>query len=592
MKYISRLLILCLLLCGCSGGQGADPLWEPPAETAPLRGLYDTASSLEISSSGAVKAYPLGTRTGKAILPFGDGLLLFSQGEKTTLTLLTGDTLVPQAVKSLSFSLEPEDCVVSGDSLSYFDPNKQQTFLLDGNLEVTARIDAPNGLTGKPLLSIEENKLYYCTASSIRVWDLDTNIHQVLRETTIADASVSGLYCSGTVLHCLESTGGSRFYSSQTGALLYESSAQMELVAEGCSYTAAVWETNLWSLIFHLEGGEKQALTPRELSVDYFLLKNQPAVVTAALSGKVVTLDSYDLVTGRRTATLMLRGQIPNSIVEQNGFLWGLGYLEDYDGTAIFRWDPSHTPVSDTVIYTGPHFTAAQPDSIGLAQCNKTADIIGSRYGLEILVWEEAVKAAPSGSTLQPEHRVNILSRELELLDARLSRFPAGMLETTAGNFPSLSICLVAQSSSCPCVSGQQTAIVLCAGSTSEAELYHGLFHVMETHILSHSSAFDQWNSLNPQGFQYDYDYVSNKIRDSGIYLTRENRSFIDTFSMSYPKEDRARVFEYAMLPNQQALFETKAMQKKLNAICQGIREAYGLESPELYPWEQYLKQS
>ena len=587
MKHISRLLILCMLLMGCAKSEAVSPVPSPLTEAVEVKGLYDPGSSLEISSLGAIRVYPLGTRTGKAILPFGDGLLLFSQGEKTTLTLLAGDTLVPQAVKSLRFSLEPEDCVVSGERLSFFDPKSQQTLLLDGNLDSIAQIDIPKGLIGKPMLSIEENKLYYRTASAIRVWDLDTNIQRVLRETTLSDGSVSGLYCSGTVLRCIEDTGASRFYDAQTGALLYEDSARMKLAAEGGSYTAAVWESNLWNLVFQLEGGEKQALTPRELSADFFLLETQPTVVTAALSGKVVTLDSYDLATGNRTATLMLRGQMPNSIVEKDGFLWGLGYLEDYAGAAIFRWDPARTPVSDATVYTGPHYTAAQPDIAGLTRCKETAKAIGSSFGLDILVWEDTVKAAPQ---LQPEHRVNVLNRELELLDTRLSRFPAEVLKTTAVNFPALTICLVAQSNGSPCVSSRQATIVLCAGSTSENELYHGLFHGMETHILSHSSAFDQWNTLNPQGFQYDYNYASNKIRDSGIYLTQENRSFVDTFSMSYPKEDRARVFEYAMLPDQQALFETKAMQKKLAAICRGIREAYGLDSEEVYPWEQYLK--
>ena len=58
---------------------------------------------------------------------------------------------------------------------------------------------------------------------------------------------------------------------------------------------------------------------------------------------------------------------------------------------------------------------------------------------------------------------------------------------------------------------------------------------------------------------------------------------------MSYPKEDRARIFEYAMLPGKESLFQTEVMQKKLQTVCTGLREAYDLEdSPCL--WEQYLK--
>ena len=59
---------------------------------------------------------------------------------------------------------------------------------------------------------------------------------------------------------------------------------------------------------------------------------------------------------------------------------------------------------------------------------------------------------------------------------------------------------------------------------------------------------------------------------------------------MSFPKEDRARVMEYAMLPGNEKLFQAPALQAKLQALCDGIREAYGLEDAEdSFLWEQYL---
>ena len=115
----------------------------------------------------------------------------------------------------------------------------------------------------------------------------------------------------------------------------------------------------------------------------------------------------------------------------------------------------------------------------------------------------------------------------------------------------------------------------------------------METHILNESIAFDQWNALNPSGFEYDYDYQANAQRDAGVYLRGENKAFIDTYSMSFPKEDRARIMEYAMLPGNQELFRSEILQKKLLTLCQGIREAYGLKkSEEVFVWEQYLEKS
>ena len=125
-------------------------------------------------------------------------------------------------------------------------------------------------------------------------------------------------------------------------------------------------------------------------------------------------------------------------------------------------------------------------------------------------------------------------------------------------------------------------------GALSGPELYRQLFHLMEIHIFGNSNVFDDWQDLNPAGFRYDYSYEANSLRDSGIYLWRDSRAFVDTFSMSYPREDRASIFAHAMLPGQEELFSSSAMQEKLRAVCTGIRDAYGPSEHCL--WEQYLQ--
>ncbi len=593
MKTISRLLILCLLLCGCAKKEAVEPVFTP-VETVAVPGLYDRGSNLEISSSGAVRVYPLSKEDSHGFFPFADGILLFSGEETTTLTLLCGDTLIPTVSKTLAFSLEPESCALCGNRFSYFDPVEQQTVVLNRSLETEKTIPAPAELLGMPVLSPDGNVLYYCTPTTVRAWDLNLDIHRILRQSGICQQWAEGLYCGGTVLRCGTETG-CFFLSTSTGELLHQEDTDLKLAASGDGYIAASWETNLWSLVFQT-GGETKALTPRSLSADYFLLPQSNSVVTAAVSGEVVTLDHYDLTSGKRTASQMVRGSAPQSITGQDGAVWVLLYMPEYESQVLLRWDPSRTPVSDSHIYTGPHFTAGDPDTAGLKACQDYADQIGQRYGLNILLWQDASSLAPEGITVKPEHRVNILRRELELLDHRLSQFPEGLLQTTASSFHSFHIGLVAQigggirEDSLQFFSGKDAIILLAVGNDSESALYHQLFHVMQTHILSHSSAFDQWASLNPQGFQYDYDYAANAIRNSGIYLTEDNRYFLDTFSMSYPKEDRARLFEYAMLPEKGQLFRSKYIQKKLKAICTSIREAYSLSGEEPYPWEQYLR--
>jgi hypothetical protein len=121
--------------------------------------------------------------------------------------------------------------------------------------------------------------------------------------------------------------------------------------------------------------------------------------------------------------------------------------------------------------------------------------------------------------------------------------------------------------------------------------VYHELFHVIDTRVMSECSYYDKWGELNPKGFKYDYDYIVNQQRDGSKYLEASTRSFIDTYSMSFPKEDRAKIMEYACGEGNEDYFATATMQQKLKQLCQGIRKAFGLQkSTEVYLWEQYLE--
>ena len=94
-------------------------------------------------------------------------------------------------------------------------------------------------------------------------------------------------------------------------------------------------------------------------------------------------------------------------------------------------------------------------------------------------------------------------------------------------------------------------------------------------------------------GKRFEYTYGYSTITDADKYLSGEDRAFVDTYSMSFPKEDRARILENAMLSGNEALFSPPIMQAKLTKLCEGIRQAFGLrKSKETFPWEQYLEES
>ncbi len=226
-------------------------------------------------------------------------------------------------------------------------------------------------------------------------------------------------------------------------------------------------------------------------------------------------------------------------------------------------------------------------DQQDLTDLRREAAALEAEYGITLLLGEEAA-LQPS---LTPELAEPVLQQGLTALEQALAPFPPGLLKQTAAHFSGLTICLVRSVDT----EGQflldgHAYIALSIGPDLSRELNHNLFHWMETHILTETSAFDRWETLNPAGFQYDFDFAANARRDAGVYLFEAHRCFVDTYSMSFPREDRARILEYAMESGKEGLFQPPAMQKKLQTLCAGIREAFSLEEEESFLWEQYLE--
>lgn len=614
MKHLLALLALCLLLCGCASEAPTAETTLPSDQTTPTMpvGLYDAESQLEAATQGALRVYPLNQSAVTGIRAMGDSLLLFSGVEETTLTLLTGEDLYITASVTLDFFLDSGDSSLRiGDrELSYYDPVRSQTVVLDGKLREVSHIAAPADLVGSPILSADRNTLYYCTSNAVRAWDLETGIRRCVKEMAYSQQAVTGLHANGTVLQCQVIDGGqlrTLLLSTENGVQLSAMDEAMTLSTEGSRYYASFPTGSVQALLFGSGEASPQALTPADLTASCVFLEIPNAAITYFHpdSGEL-QLDYYDLSSGQRRSTLTLEtAQSPTAIEDTiDGRIYLLIYDDVQDCHTILRWDVRRD-LQDSVKYTGTYYTASAPDYSGLARCRDYAARIGSQYGIEVLVWEDATAVQPWDYDFETEYLVPVLQQELEQLEQRLAQYPVSVLEDTASHFTSLKICIVrqltgtAESGSLDTATGLQffdgtdAYVVLAAGEYAEHALYHELFHVMETHIFNESIAFDQWNALNPSGFEYDYDYQANAQRDAGVYLRGENKAFIDTYSMSFPKEDRARIMEYAMLPGNQELFRSEILQNKLLTLCQGIREAYGLKkSEEVFVWEQYLEKS
>lgn len=625
MRYLIGLLLALILLAGCASGKPAvtvvststQPVSLPaetvavPEETDPPvsgqpSGTYIQNGAAEQNSGGAVREYAPGVQNVTGLLFWGDHLLLLSGCQRTTLTVLEGEQLAVGAQITLDtlLSMEGGAVQVQERGVAFYDGIRRCMVFLNWALNETGRIQLPEQMLGGAVVSPDWGAVYYCTAEGVHTMDMRTGIDRLLKEQTAAFQSIRGLYFDGTVLGCFvktgESDGKTIYLSAQTGETLHDNKTLDRLTTSGESYLAQLRDGSVEICL--MGKGEREPQT--------LLLPEGTAPVPALQLGGVVLKGADGILSfvgqesGQCTARISVRDLGDVLILNADAQkIWFMGAEETGEAARLYSWEPALSPVQDKTDYFNVYYTAENPDAAGLAQCQAQADALGEEHGVTILLWENTLACQPWDYTLVPEYRVEAYRRDLTILEQSLGKFPEGFFQTlTSGtDNGSLTICLVralkggGEMEILENAGGAQywidgsAYIILALGDGLEQTLYHEISHVIDNRVISTSKAYDDWEYLNPGDFAYDYDYADNLYRDGAVWLDEEKRQFIDTYSMSFPKEDRARILEYAMMPGNESYFISETMQEKLDIICRAIREVFSLEDDTPYSWEQYL---
>ena len=606
MKQLTAVL-LCLLLLGCARQTPtASPEITAETEAISAAGLYDPDHPIEAAYPGLVRAYPLTQRKAHGIRSLGNDVLILSGYGSTTLTLFTGEALLEAASLTLNFSLQQDDpsLQIHENGISFFDPQQQTTVVLNRRLEEVRRIAVPDGLSGQPILSSDQDTLYYCTGWAVMAWDLESGIRRTVKELYHDSQELTALHLEDQILECTIRDGeqcAKLLLSADQGMELQTLPEKARLFTEKGRYFAELPSGFQQLLLFGNPTDPPALLLPREHWQRQFYLPEDHATVTVCSSGNQAKLNYYELSTGILRSSLTLEEpQGPKSIINTKGHaVYILAYDPEADCDLLYRWDVLRQMPDPTNItsYKTAYHTPDNPDTEALSACQEQARAIGEKYGITLRIGEEAVSVQPWDYRFEPETLAPLLEQELKQLDERLAQYPESVLQQTRDHFTGITLCLVRQitgtegENSLSSATGIQffqdneAYVVITTGKYSQQALYHELYHVMETHILTESTALDQWEALNPAGFVY-----GNSHPDEDIYLQGQTRAFVDRYSMLAQKEDRARVLENAMLEGKEELFHSEYMQRKLTALCTGIRDAYRLkEYPESLPWEQYL---
>lgn len=598
MKRIGVLFLMMTLLCGCGKNPAAQAAPLPPASGQWRLAGSPASETPEAINRDGLRIFPLESANVCAVMAMGEDLLVIRQEESAAIFIrLDGQHLSQKARASLPLRLSegaPEVRLYPGRIHCY---DEDQVLVLSENLEQMQRIPVPEDALGSVFLSGNGRFLYYSTEHAVRCLDLSSGISRILKEDP--GKALLGLYWDDQVLLSREEDVWA-FLSTQTGQTLWQDRREIHIATQAEHYYAALHD-GLWTVpVFDGEAARPQMILPEAEQARHCFLPESRAclLVQTFPEEEQVRLNFCDLEEGGVTGTVTFSARCyPRFFTGIGADVFFLLYDDTQHCDVLCRWSPEK---AQAVPCTYPYDPADSPNDAGLRRCGDLARQLGEHHGIRILIGKEAAAAQPWDYDFASVRQLPHITRQLEQLSRWLDQYPPGFLEAL-GN--SLTLCLVhsitgSAESGCQDAKqgilfweGNTAYLALAMGSASEGALYNELCHLIDTRVYGFSNAYDSWESLNPGDFRYDYDYETNRQRQSYQFLQAHSRSFADMYSMSFPREDRARIMELAMLPENEALFQAPILQQKLQKLCTGIREAFQLEDyPEALPWEQYLQ--
>lgn len=601
MKRMFIAVLLAGLLCGCA----SQPLQPSAANTEtsipPETGIYAENSVIEADTAGAIREFSLTGSPLSAVRAMGKDVLLFSSSnESTTLTRVSPENgaILANAALPVLLDAASELVQVTDSQVGYYDAARHAVVLLNAELREEGCLSLTQSLSEDFLLSPMLDALYYTNGLEIRAIDLRTGSSRLVNQQSSKSVTSLQGCLGGKILFCrIADADGAEtiaFLAADTGKILEESTAPLTFLASGSHYYSERMDGSVLERLFGaLDASEPQLLslglgTPAAVLEDAVLFQEK------ADTGTLISL--FNLSNGKIAARLSL----PDSLIDPHSWAIndsGVWFLAQNGGeTKLYCWDISRSATGDNASYATPRYTAEQPDEAGLTKCRETADALEETYGVAIHLWQDALTAPSENATLTPEYQTSAIESGLTSLEDILARFPEGFFSKLCENTASgkLHISLVRSiESGLPSIqywAGTDAYIVLAIGEGMEQAFCHDVSYPLDNYIIANCLDYDNWEQENPSGFDYDLSYDLYQEHMDSAYLTGDDPAFLDAFSMTYPREDRARILQYAMTELGQGRFDTDNLQEKLKTICVAIRDAFDWEdSPMVFPWEQYL---
>lgn len=598
MKKMVISLAAVLMLTGCAqpAAPGATPT-QPPETTVSSeateqpqpQSYYVPDSPMERATSGAVGVYQMdGSVTGLSML--GEKLLVCT--DNRTLHLFSGSPLEQVRTRELEGELawgEP-DLRITASGIAYYDAPSATYRTLDENLVSGPSFVLSGQLDSRPLISSDLSAVYFVTKDGIQVMDLQEGTARMLRQEHEQIVRMDGLLFDDSWLYYTrrndDGVEQTCFVDAATGSISRSNRFHGRITSDSSYFSSvmrvssAMGQTN-W-VVMGDSSAPKKMLAMEDGWGDPILLDN--GYVILQQRNKVgLNLVCYDMVAEKQLAQVLMPQQY--NLIAYAGADKEALWLSDGASSRFYRWNLSVPAQQDLpVAQIRDYISLSQPDTQAMDAIVAQSQELGDQLGMEISFAQSSNRTEDIDYSELPDYMPMQYSQALDQLRSAAERLPEGFAKTiglrvelTDRYDPAWD--KVSSTGSYRMDGGKaQISVEMCPDV--EAIFYHELFHVMEVQMRNAGDGLDRWKNLNPDGFAY------TGSADSEQELP-ETDAVADGYGMVSAREDRAQIFMYACMSQQQERFQSETMQKKLRFLSEQIRDTFRI--PDAPIWEQYL---
>lgn len=354
--------------------------------------------------------------------------------------------------------------------------------------------------------------------------------------------------------------------------------------------------------------GASLIVSGRNVKSLYFYTDN----VSEKAGHRSLSIYRYDISSGRLTGT------VTTDVEGDYAYIANVTEYGEYavlntsmgNSTKLVFWLPKELTESRG-------YTAISGD--GLSKKNfDLAEKIREKYSINVYYDKDAVRYF-DGYAVVPEYDEKLINNALTTLDSFFGKFPEGFFAELMGNAADYNeICIYLTGKLIPDLNesqsisdaaafvttedNRQLMVIDVSNNLLERNTAHEFMHIIENAILAkycdeqgnliELERFCRWDKLNPEDFDYYNSYTdeygstysySNSAYGGDVYYdgcgTDINTvCFVDGYAMTYPCEDRARIFENIATTVSDKLpsyFKGTAMQLKAAYLCACIRESF-----------------